>query len=103
MIVTLTKLLEIKIVANNRSELLRKLLIIASDGCSSFSTSFKSIGDKEKKAISDADTKPEQYNKSIAKTNATIAPKVGVNRVTLSKSEFIPDKYESGSKEYKFS
>ena len=101
--VTLTKLLDIKMVANKHSVSSLNFLMILSDGCSSLSTSFKSLGDREKKATSEADTKPEQNNKRMANTNATSAPNVGVEMVTLSKSDFIPDKYESGSKEFKFS
>ena len=77
MMVTLTKLLDIKMVANNRSESASKLLICLSEAWFSSSMSFRSLGDKEKKAISEADTKPEANNNNTAKLIATIAPKEG--------------------------
>ena len=59
--------------------------------------------DKEKKAISDADTKPDANNKSIANDMATIAPAEGGITVTPSNNSVKRHKYESGSKEYNFS
>jgi hypothetical protein len=44
------------------------------------------LGDKEKNAISDAETNPEQKSNNKAKTKATIAPVVGVLNVIQSKS-----------------
>ena len=75
--VTLTKLLEIRIVANNRSESSNKAIMRLSDECSSSSISLRSFGDKEKNAISDADTKPEANNNNTAKTIAITAPNEG--------------------------
>jgi hypothetical protein len=40
-----------------------------------------SVGEREKNAISDADTKPETTSNSIAITTATIPPSVGVENV----------------------
>ena len=62
--VTLTKLLEIRIVANKRSESFSRALIRLSEVCFPSSISLKSTG--EKKAISEADTKPEAYNNKTA-------------------------------------
>ena len=103
MMVTFTKLLDIRIVANNRSESANKSLIRLSEEWSSSSISFKSPGDKEKNAISDADTKPDANNKSIANDMATIAPAEGDITVTPSNNSAKRHKYESGSKEYNFS
>ena len=75
--VTFTKLLEIKMVANNRSESFNKDMMCLSDECSSSSISLRSFGEREKKAISDADTKPDANNNNTAKLMATIAPNVG--------------------------
>ena len=77
MMVTFTKLLDIKIVANNRSVSFSKSIMRLSDGCSSSSISLRSVGDKEKNAISEADTKPDANNSNTAKEMATIAPTEG--------------------------
>ena len=77
MMVTFTKLLEIKMVANNLSESSNKDAIYLSDEWFSSSISLRSLGDKEKNAISDADTKPEANNNNTAKTMAIIAPNEG--------------------------
>lgn len=100
--VTFTKLFEIRMVANNRSESFNKALIRLSERCSSASMEFKSEGESEKKAISDADTKPEAYSRITTKHNATIAPIEGGMTVTPSHKSAKRHKYESGSKEYKF-
>ena len=50
--VTLTKLLEIRIVANKRSESFSRALIRLSEVCFPSSISLKSTGEREKKAIS---------------------------------------------------
>ena len=83
-IVTLTKLFEIRMVASKRSESSSKALMRESEGCSFSSTLLRSEGDNEKKAISDAETKPEAYNNRIARINAIIAPIEGVTTVTPS-------------------
>ena len=103
MMVTLTKLLEIKIVASKRSESLSRDMMRLSEGCSSSSISLRSFGEREKNAISDADTKPDANNSNTAKTMATMAPNEGVATVTPSKSSAKRHKYESGSKECNFS
>ena len=77
MMVTFTKLLDIKIVANSRSESANKLLIRLSEEWFSSSMSFKSLGDKEKNAISEADTKPEANNNNTARIIATNSPVPG--------------------------
>lgn len=107
MIVTFTKLLDINIVANKRSESSSKAVIFASAGCFSCSISFKSDGEREKKAISEAETKPEAYNSKTARINAIIAPTEGEVTVTplkrFAKKSSNWHKYESGSKDLGFS
>ena len=75
--VTLTKLLEIRMVANKRSESSNKAVICLSEEWFSSSISLRSLGDKEKKAISEADTKPEAHNNNTARVIAIIAPNEG--------------------------
>lgn len=101
--VTFTKLLDIKIVANKCSESSNSSFIFESEEERSSSISFKSEGESEKKAISEAETKPDAYNKTIANTNATIAPKEGGITVTPLHKSNKRDKYESGSKDLNFS
>ena len=96
--VTLTKLLEIRIVANKRSESFSRALIRLSEVCFPSSISLKSTGEREKKAISEADTKPEAYNNKTANKIAMIA-----HMVTPSNKSAKRHKYESGSKESGFS
>ena len=98
-IVTLTKLLDIKIVANNRSESASNALIYLSEDDFSSSISLRSVGEREKNAISEADTKPDANNKRTAKEIATIAPTEGAYTVTPSNNSAKRHKYESGSKE----
>ena len=101
--VTFTKLFEIRMVANKCSESSRRLLIFVSEGDFSSSISFKSEGDNEKKAISEAETKPDAYSKRIASINAIIAPIEGDITVTPLHKSDKRDKYESGSKDLNFS
>ena len=103
MMVTLTKLLEIRMVARSLSESSSNDKIYLSDECFSSSTSFKSLGDKEKNAISEADTNPETKSKSTANTMATMAPIVGADTVTSLNKSAKWHKNESGSKELNFS
>lgn len=77
-IVTFTKLLVIKIVANNRSVSDNKFVIFLSDGCFPSAIAFKSEGEREKKAISEADANPDTNNSKPANTIATIADIDGV-------------------------
>ena len=79
---TFTKLLAIRIVANNRSESAFKAMIFRSDSCFSSSISLMSVGDREKKAISEAEAKPEQRSNNMAQAKATQAPKLGATMVT---------------------
>ena len=102
-IVTFTKLFDIRIVASKRSESSSNAIILASEGCFSSSISLLSFGDNEKKAISEAETKPEANNNNIAKIKAIIAPMEGVITVTPSNKFAKWHKYESGSKELGFS
>ena len=77
-IVTFTKLFVIRIVASNRSVSDNKLVIFLSDGCFPSAITFKSEGEREKKAISEADANPETNNNKPANTIATIADTDGV-------------------------
>jgi hypothetical protein len=60
-----------------------------------------SLGDKEKKAISDAETNPEQNNNMIANTKATMAPTLGEYNLIPSKRLANWHKHESKSKRVK--
>lgn len=103
MIVTFTKSLAIKMVANKCSESFNKDLIRLSTIFSCLSTSFKSLGEREKNAISDAETKAEHPKSITANKSATIAPKLGAITVTPLNRDCISDMNESESKEIRFS
>ena len=75
--VTFTKLFVIKIVASKRSVFSNRLLIFSSEGCFLSSIILKSDGEREKKAISDADAKPETSKSKPAITMAIIAETEG--------------------------
>ena len=77
MMVTFTKLFVIKIVANKRSLLSSKLLIFSSEECFLSAIAFMSDGEREKKAISEADAKPETSNNTPANTMAITAEREG--------------------------
>ncbi|KAA6305770.1 hypothetical protein EZS27_042575, partial [termite gut metagenome] len=68
----------INIVANKRSELSKRFLILLSDRCCPSRILFKSDGESEKKAISEADAKPDTNNSKPAKIPAMIAGNEGV-------------------------
>ena len=76
--VTFTKLFVINIVANKRSLLSSRLLIFSSEGCFLSAIAFRSDGEREKKAISEADAKPETSKSKPANTMATTAEIEGV-------------------------
>lgn len=76
--VTFTKLFVIRIVANKRSLLSSRLLIFSSEGCFLSAIAFRSDGEREKKAISEADAKPETSKSKPANTMATTAEIEGV-------------------------
>jgi hypothetical protein len=76
-IATFTKLLVINIVANKCSESFKRCLILSSERCCLSRILFKSEGESEKKAISEADAKPETNNNTTAKMAAIIADKEG--------------------------
>ena len=67
---TLTKLFVIKIVANKCSGFCNKSLIFSSTGFLSSSIRSKSLGESEKKATSDADTKAEIKRHAIVTKKA---------------------------------
>ena len=90
-------------VANNRSDSSNKERICLSTFFPRWFMSFISLGDNEKKAISDAETKPEHPNNKTAKTKATMAPALGAYNVIPSKRLANWHKYESGSNDYRFS
>ena len=71
--VTFTKLFVINIVANNRSVSSNKLRIFLSEECFPSSIVLKSDGESEKKAISEAEAKPETSKSKLAKIIAIIA------------------------------
>ena len=75
--VMFTKLFDMSIVANNFCDLPNRRAMMWSLILSLSSISFKSEGVSEKKAISEADTKPEQKSSRQANTRATIAPTEG--------------------------
>ena len=71
--VTFTKLFVINIVANNRSVSSNKLRIFLSEECFPSSIVLKSDGESEKKAISEAEAKPETSKSKLAKIIAITA------------------------------
>ena len=79
--VTFTKLFVISIVASSRSVSSNKFLIFSSEGCFPSSIEFKSDGESEKNAISEAEAKPE----ASKSTPAIIAETEGVCTVILLK------------------
>ena len=72
--VTFTKLLVIRMVANVRSEFSRRYFILASTRFFSSSSSFKSLGESEKNAISEPEANPENSRSTQARTIAKMAP-----------------------------
>jgi hypothetical protein len=74
---TFAKLLVINIVANKRSESSKSFFILLSEEWLPSRISFKSKGEREKKAISEAELKPETSNNKHAKTRAIKASKEG--------------------------
>ena len=68
--VTFTKLFVISIVASSRSVSSNKFLIFSSEGCFPSSIEFKSDGESEKNAISEAEAKPEASKKHTSQYNS---------------------------------
>lgn len=101
--VTFTKLFVIKIVANKRSVLSSKLLILSSEGCFFSAIVFKSAGEREKKAISEAEAKPETSRRNPANTIAMIAEIEGACTDIPLKTSANWHKKASGSKDFGFS
>ena len=99
MMVTFTKLFVIKIVASKRSVSAKRLSIFSSAGCFFSSNAFKSDGEREKNAISEADAKPETSKRIPAKTMATIAEIEGNCTDIPLKTSANWHKKASGSKE----
>ena len=81
-IATLTKSLVINIVANNLSGCDNIVIIFLSDGFLSSSISSISVEEREKRAISDPDTKADANNNTPASNNATKASNPGADNVT---------------------
>jgi hypothetical protein len=77
-IATFTKLLVISIVANKCPESFKRCLILSSEKCGCSRIVCKSDGESEKKAISEADAKPDTNNNKTAIMTAIIADKEGV-------------------------
>ena len=73
MMVTLTKLLVIRMVANNLSLSPSRRAIRWSAGFFFSSMMLRSAGDSEKNAISEAEAKAEKSNRKAATTMATMA------------------------------
>ena len=90
-------------VANSRSLLLSKREIRLSDGFFSSSITLKSLGDKEKNAISEAEAKAEKNNKIAATTMAMMAAVDGCWIVISFTTAVSWDKNESESKELQIS
>ena len=86
MTVTLTRLFVIRMVANVRSDSARNCLMLTSLGFFSSSSSLKSTGDNEKKAISEPEAKLDTNSKRQAVTPATMAPIDGDKSFTLLKT-----------------
>jgi hypothetical protein len=82
MMAMLTKLLDIRMVAKRRSESSNNFLINLSTGSSSSSIALLSTGDSEKKAISDAETKPEMKSMNTTANKTHTTPIVGAESVT---------------------
>ena len=78
MMVTFTKLFVMRIVASKRSLSESKSLILESAGCFRSAIVLKSAGESEKKAISEAEAKPDTIKRRPANTMAMIADTVGV-------------------------
>ena len=76
---TLTKLLLMRIVASRRSLFAKRPFILVSEECFSSSISFISEGDRLKKAISEAETKPEQKRSRMPVAKAIHAPVEGMD------------------------
>ena len=79
MMATLTRLLLMRMVASKRSLLSSSFLILTSEECFSSSISFMSAGERLKKAISEADTKPEQKRSMMPVPKAIHAPIEGMD------------------------
>jgi len=77
MIVTFTKLLVINIVVRSSSESDNNKLMFLSAGCLHNSISLRLAGDKEKKAISEAEANADTNKSNPAKTIAIIAETEG--------------------------
>lgn len=77
-IVTLTKLLVMRIVANVLSESSRNILILASLGFFSISNEAMSVGLKLKKAISDPLANADIINNKAVMIQTMITPMVGI-------------------------
>ena len=91
MIVTFTKLLVIKMVANVRSESSRNICIFLSASVFSSSSSATSVGDKLKKAISEPLAKADMPNNIAASTAATITPAEVCISITSPKASVMVD------------
>ena len=77
MMVTLTRLLVISMVASVRSLSALSFSMLASLLLFSGSSSLRSLGDNEKKAISEPEANPETSSSSPASTIAKMAPAEG--------------------------
>ena len=81
---TFTKLFVINIAAKRYSERSNKRWMIESEDDFPSLISLKSLGEREKKATSEADIKPEIHNNNAATTKAIIGPVVNPFMITCS-------------------
>ena len=77
MTATLARLLTTRMVANRRFVSASNSAIRTSEGCFLSSTSPRSEGDNEKKAISEAEAKPDNNKRTAAHTRAATAEAEG--------------------------
>ena len=85
--------------ASNFCDLLSRRLMMRSWMLSLSSIALRSVGVSEKKAISDADTKPEQKSSRQPNTRATTAPAVGAMNCMVEKASAMGCHNDEGSKD----
>lgn len=86
MMVTLTRLLVMRIVANVRSESFLNSIICLSRSVFSSASSSKSLGESEKMAISEPEAKPDAISSRAANKPEIITPTVGAMKWTSPKT-----------------
>lgn len=86
MMVTLTRLLVMRIVANVRSESFLNSIIFLSRSVFSSASSSKSLGEREKMAISEPEANPDAISSNAANSPEIITPMVGAMKWTSPKT-----------------